>query len=156
MYASTAKKGKFIRTAHFFPHCMWPPYKKRGGDWYSNTFFFSLEMPGNTLRVFQANFNLQRFFILEVIYLKEPPKIPFKTRVKWPFSGFIFVPITSFDGPLLGFKKSRKSRSRGKDEKLRQEKAKMRKKTKHWNMKKPNTKCGGFSGSLFTIKLGKI
>ena len=34
-------------------------------------------------------------------------------------------PITSFDGPLLGFKKSR---SRGKDEKLRQEKAKMRKK----------------------------
>ena len=38
------------------------------------------------------------------------------------------MPITSFDGPLLGFKNSR---SRGKDEKIRQEKAKMRKKTKH-------------------------
>ena len=44
----------------------------------------------------------------------------------WTFR--IFLPITSFDGPLLGFKKPR---SRGKDEKLRQEKAKMRKKTKH-------------------------
>ena len=65
----------------------------------------------------------------------------------------IFVPITSFDGPLLGFKKSR---SRGKDEKVRQEKAKMRKKTKHLNVKNPHTKCGGFSGSIFTIKLGKI
>ena len=31
-------------------------------------------------------------------------------------------------GPLLGFKKPRR---RGKDEKIRQEKAKMRKKTKH-------------------------
>ena len=40
----------------------------------------------------------------------------------------IYMPITSFDGPLLGFKKAR---SRVKDEKLRQEKAKMRKKTKH-------------------------
>ena len=40
----------------------------------------------------------------------------------------IFQPITSFDGPFLGFKKSR---SRGKDEKLRQKKAKMTKKTKH-------------------------
>ena len=40
----------------------------------------------------------------------------------------IYMPITSFVGPLLGFKKAR---SRGKDEKLRQEKAKMRKKTKH-------------------------
>ena len=39
-----------------------------------------------------------------------------------------FPPITSLDGPLLGFKNSR---SRGKDEKLRQEKAKMRKRTKH-------------------------
>ena len=38
------------------------------------------------------------------------------------------LPITSFDGPLLGFKTSR---GRGEDEKLRQEKAKMRKKTKH-------------------------
>ena len=38
------------------------------------------------------------------------------------------MPTTSFDGPLLGFKKSR---SRAKDEKLRQEKVKMRKKTKH-------------------------
>ena len=56
------------------------------------------------------------------------------------------MPITSFDGPLLGFKKSR---SRGKDEKLRQEKAKMRKKTKHWNVKTPTP----FSGSFFTIKL---
>ena len=36
--------------------------------------------------------------------------------------------VFPFGGPLLGF---RKSRSRGKDEKLRQEKAKMRKKTKH-------------------------
>ena len=35
-------------------------------------------------------------------------------------------PITSFDGPLLGVKKSR---SRGKDETVRQGKAKMRKKT---------------------------
>ena len=39
------------------------------------------------------------------------------------------MPITSFDGPPLGFNK--KSRSRGKDEKLRQEKAQMSKKTKH-------------------------
>ena len=38
------------------------------------------------------------------------------------------MPITSFDGPLLGFKKSR---SRGKDEKPKARKAKMRKKTKH-------------------------
>ena len=62
-------------------------------------------------------------------------------------------PITSFDGPLFGFKKSR---SRGKGEKLRQEKAKMRKTTKQGNVKNPHTKCGGFSGSIFTIKLGKI
>ena len=41
---------------------------------------------------------------------------------------WIFLPITSFNGPRLGF---RKSRSRGKDEKRRQEKAKTRKKTKH-------------------------
>ena len=41
---------------------------------------------------------------------------------------YIYMPITSFNGPLLGFKKSR---SRGKDEKLRQEKEKMRKRTKH-------------------------
>ena len=40
----------------------------------------------------------------------------------------MLLPITSFDGPLSGFIKSR---SRGKDEKLRQEKAKMRKKTRH-------------------------
>ena len=38
------------------------------------------------------------------------------------------MPITSFDGPLFGFEKSRR---KGKDEKIRQEKAKMRKKTKH-------------------------
>ena len=49
-----------------------------------------------------------------------------------------FLTINSFHGPLLGFKTSR---SRGKDEKLRQEKAKMRKKTKHWNVKSPHTKC---------------
>ena len=41
---------------------------------------------------------------------------------------YIYMPLTSFDGPLLGFKKSR---SRGKDKKLRQDKAKMRKKRKH-------------------------
>ena len=39
-----------------------------------------------------------------------------------------FLPITSFNGPLLGFKKSR---SRGKMKKIRERKAKMRKKTKH-------------------------
>ena len=44
------------------------------------------------------------------------------------FMFIAFLHITSSDGPLLGFKKSR---SRGKDVKLRQEKAKMRKKTKH-------------------------
>ena len=60
---------------------------------------------------------------------------------------YIYMPISSFDGPLLGFKKSR---SRGQDEKPRQKRAEMRKKTKHWNMKKPHTK------TLFTIKLGKI
>ena len=43
-----------------------------------------------------------------------------------------------------------------KDEKLRQEKAKMRKKTKHSNVKNPHTKCGGFSGSFLTVKPGKI
>ena len=62
-----------------------------------------------------------------------------------------FFWITSFDGPFLGFKKSR---SRGKDEKIRQEKAKMRKMTKHSNVKNPHTWCGGFSGPFFTIKLG--
>ena len=41
---------------------------------------------------------------------------------------YIYMPITSFDGPLLGFKKPRR---RGKDEQIRQEKAKKRKKTKH-------------------------
>ena len=41
---------------------------------------------------------------------------------------YIYMPITSFNGPLLGFKKSG---SRGKDEKIRQNKAKMRKKTKN-------------------------
>ena len=66
---------------------------------------------------------------------------------------YIYMPITSFDGPFLRFKKSR---SRGKDEKLRQEKANMRKKTKHWHVKNPHTKCGGFSGSFFLIKLGKF
>ena len=66
---------------------------------------------------------------------------------------YIYMPITSFDGPLLGLKKSRR---RGKDEKLRQEKAKMRKKTKHWNVKNPHTWCGGFSGSFFTINPGKF
>ena len=34
-------------------------------------------------------------------------------------------------------------------------KAKMRKKTKHWNVKNPHTWCGFFSGPFFTIKLGK-
>ena len=41
---------------------------------------------------------------------------------------YIYMLITSFDGPLLGFKKPRR---RGKDEKIRQGKAKMRKKRKH-------------------------
>ena len=41
---------------------------------------------------------------------------------------YLHTHITSFDGPFSGFKESR---SRGKDEKLRQEKANMRKKTKH-------------------------
>ena len=49
-------------------------------------------------------------------------------RIRGDFLTYMYLPITSFDGPLLGFKKSR---SRGKDEKLRHEKAKMRKKTKH-------------------------
>ena len=44
------------------------------------------------------------------------------------FHIYIYMPITSFDGPLLGFTKSR---SRGKDEKIRQEKAEMKRKTKH-------------------------
>ena len=48
------------------------------------------------------------------------------------------MPITSFNGPLLGFNKSR---SRGKDAKPRRKKAKMRTKTKHWNLKTPHTKC---------------
>ena len=65
---------------------------------------------------------------------------------------YVYVPIISFNGPLLGF---RKSRNRGKDEKIRQKKAKMRKKTKHGNVKNPHTWCGGFSGPFFTIKLGE-
>ena len=48
----------------------------------------------------------------------------------------IYIYITSFDGPLLGFKKSRRG---GNDEKIRREKAKMRKKRKHWNVKTPHT-----------------
>ena len=44
-----------------------------------------------------------------------------------------------------------KSRSRGKDDKLRQEKAKMRKKTKHWNMKNPPSEVW-----FCTRKLGEI
>ena len=40
-YASTAKRGKFIRTGHFSPlHGLF--LKKGGGDWYCYTFFFSL------------------------------------------------------------------------------------------------------------------
>ena len=48
------------------------------------------------------------------------------------------IAYNSFDGPLLGFKKWR---SRGRYEKLRQDKAKMRKKTKHWNGQNPHTWC---------------
>ena len=41
-YASTAKKGKFIGTGHFFSplHGL---LKKGGGDWHWYTFFFSKE-----------------------------------------------------------------------------------------------------------------
>ena len=54
--------------------------------------------------------------------------------------------ITSFDWPLLGF---RKSRSKGKDEKLRQEKAK--------NVNTPTPSVGVILGHFFfTIKLRKI
>ena len=66
---------------------------------------------------------------------------------------YIKMPITSFDGPFLGFKKSR---SRGKDEKLRQ-KGKDEKEDKTMKREKPpHTKCGGFSGSFLTVKLGKF
>ena len=41
---------------------------------------------------------------------------------------YIFIPNTSLGGPFLGLKKSR---SRGREEKLRQKKAKIRKKKKH-------------------------
>ena len=36
-HASTAKKGKFICTGHFFPHCM--AFLEKRGDWYRYTFF---------------------------------------------------------------------------------------------------------------------
>ena len=66
---------------------------------------------------------------------------------------YIYMPITSFDGPLLGFEKSR---SRGKDEKLRQEKATMRTKTKHWNVKKPTPSVCVCFFFHFSIKLREI
>ena len=39
-YASTAKKGKFICTGHFFPHGI--SFSEKGGDWCRYTFLFSL------------------------------------------------------------------------------------------------------------------
>ena len=67
---------------------------------------------------------------------------------------YIYMPITSFDGPLLGFEKSR---SRGTKERLRQEKAKMWKKTKQWNVTKPpHQGCFFFFWAIFCYKTGKI
>ena len=60
-------------------------------------------------------------------------------------SGLSLLPITSSDGPLLGFKKSR---SRGKDKKLRQEKAEMRKKTIIETGKTPTPSVGFFLGHV--------
>ena len=62
------------------------------------------------------------------------------------------MPIASFDGPLLGFKKSR---SREKDEKLRQEKAKM-KRRRNIETRKNLTQMWGSFWSFLAIKLVKI
>ena len=67
---------------------------------------------------------------------------------------YIYVCVCAYNlirWATFGFKKSR---SRGKDEKLRQEKAKMRKKTKHWNRTKPPTKWGFFSWINVYYKIG--
>ena len=54
---------------------------------------------------------------------------------------------------MLGFKMSK---SRGREEKLRQKKAERRKKKKLGNMKNFHLSGGGFSWPTLTIKLGKV
>ena len=63
-----------------------------------------------------------------------------------------FLPITSFNGPLVGFKKSR---SRGKDDKNKPKKGKDEKEDKTWKREKPPHLVWGFFWAIFTIKLGK-
>ena len=68
----------------------------------------------------------------------------------------IYMPITSFDGPLLGFSKAR---SRGKDEKLRQERGKDEKEDKTLKRGMPPHQVWGFfwsSGPFSAVKLGKF
>ena len=61
------------------------------------------------------------------------------------------MPLTPLGGPFLGLKMSR---SGGREEKLWQKKAKIRKKKKHRNMKNPHLFGGGVSWLFLTIKLG--
>ena len=64
-----------------------------------------------------------------------------------------YIYITSFDGPLLGFKKPRR---RGKDEKIRQERQRWERRENIETWKKPTLGVVFFSGSFFNIKLGKL
>ena len=62
-------------------------------------------------------------------------------------------PITSFDGPRLGFKKSR---GRGKDEKLRQEKARWERRQNIETWKTPTPSVGVFLGHFLLWNWGKF
>ena len=81
-------------------------------------------MTGSLGLVDDTDFCLQFFYSYFLrLFLKtlqiDPPKGPGRIKNN---------PNTSLGGPFLGFKKSR---SRGREEKLRQKKAKIRKKKKH-------------------------
>ena len=65
----------------------------------------------------------------------------------------IYMPITSFDGPLLGFKKAR---SRVKDDKLRQERGKDEKEDKTLKRGIPPHQVWGFFWAIFCCKTGEI
>ena len=61
------------------------------------------------------------------------------------------MPITSLGGPLLGFKMSR---NRRRYEKLRQEKAKTRKRTKCWKRNPPPPHCERVFWAIFHYETG--
>ena len=112
------------------------------------TLFVFLKMPKNTIKLGEtATYNLDQFLTYNLdqfLTYNLDQFLTYKTPNLGPifnFTAYIYMPITSFDGPLLGFKKSR---SRGKDEKLRQKRQRWERRQNIETWKTPTPSVGVF------------